>query len=57
MKQYSLFDQPGAKWDTLSQGGHEIIVLPVFPAGMLNEPFVRHLATALRKSIDAAVQR
>src|ERR1700722_9690940 len=56
MKQYSLFDQPGAKWDSLSQGGHDVIVLPVFPAGMLNEPFVRHLATALRKSIDAAVQ-
>ena len=57
MKQYSLFDQPGAKWDALSQGGHEVIVLPVFPAGMLNEPFVRHLATALGKSIDAATQR
>jgi phthiocerol/phenolphthiocerol synthesis type-I polyketide synthase E len=57
MKQYSLFDQPDAKWDALSQGGHEVVVLPVFPAGMLNEPFVRPLAAVLRKSIDDAVPR
>src|SRR5271154_499429 len=55
VKQYSLFDQPTAKWDELAKGGHEIIVLPVYPAGMLNEPFVRHLASALSKSIDAAL--
>jgi thioesterase domain-containing protein/acyl carrier protein len=54
MRQYSIFDHPDAKWDALAQGGHEIVVLPVDPAGMLNEPFVRHLASALSKSIDAA---
>jgi thioesterase domain-containing protein/acyl carrier protein len=57
MKQYSLFDQPAAKWDALAEGGQEIIVLPVYPAGMLNEPFVRHLAAALQTSIDAAVSK
>jgi phthiocerol/phenolphthiocerol synthesis type-I polyketide synthase E len=56
MKQYSLFDRPGAKWDALAQGGHEVIVLPVYPAGMLNEPFVQHLASAIRRSIDAALR-
>lgn len=53
-RQYSIFDYPGAKWDALARGGHEIIVLPVDPAGMLNEPFVRHLASALSTSIAAA---
>jgi phthiocerol/phenolphthiocerol synthesis type-I polyketide synthase E len=57
MKQYSIFDHPAAKWDALAKGGHEIIVLPVDPAGMLNEPFVRHLASALSKSIDAATRK
>jgi thioesterase domain-containing protein len=57
MKQYSLFDQPAAKWDTLAAGGQEIVVLPVYPAGMLNEPFVRHLASAVGKSIDSALRK
>ena len=57
MKQYSLFDQPAAKWDSLAEAGQEIIVLPVYPAGMLNEPFVRHLASALSKSIDSAIRK
>jgi phthiocerol/phenolphthiocerol synthesis type-I polyketide synthase E len=57
MKQYSIFDHPAAKWDKLAEGGHDIIVLPVDPAGMLNEPFVRHLASALGKSIDAATHK
>ncbi len=57
IKQYSLFDQPGAKWDTLAQGGHQIVMLPVYPAGMLNEPFVRLLAAELSKAIDAATGR
>jgi phthiocerol/phenolphthiocerol synthesis type-I polyketide synthase E len=57
MKQYSLFDQPGAKWDSLVEGGQEIVVLPVYPAGMLNEPFVQHLASALRKSIDSTLRK
>jgi phthiocerol/phenolphthiocerol synthesis type-I polyketide synthase E len=57
MKQYGLFDRPDAKWDRLAEGGQHIIVLPVYPAGMLVEPFVRHLASALSKSIDAALHR
>jgi phthiocerol/phenolphthiocerol synthesis type-I polyketide synthase E len=55
--QYRVFDRPDAKWDQLAQGGVEVITLPVYPAGMLVEPFVRHLAVALRRSIDAASLR
>jgi phthiocerol/phenolphthiocerol synthesis type-I polyketide synthase E len=56
MKQYGLFDRPDAKWDQLAEGGQNIIVLPVYPAGMLVEPFVRHLGSAVSKSIDAALR-
>ncbi len=55
LKQYRVFDRPGTKWSDLAQGGEQVVVLPVYPAGMLVEPFVTHLATALKKSIDAAV--
>jgi phthiocerol/phenolphthiocerol synthesis type-I polyketide synthase E len=56
VKQYQVFSKPGLKWDRLAQGGQEVVVLPVYPAGMLVEPFVEHLAGALRKCIDAAVR-
>ncbi len=56
-KQYRMLKKPGAKWDDLAQGGQDVIVLPVYPAGMLIEPFVKHLATALRKSMDDAIRR
>jgi thioesterase domain-containing protein/acyl carrier protein len=55
--QYRVFDRPGVKWDQLAKGGVEVVVLPVYPAGMLLEPFVRHLAVALRRSMDAAMAR
>src|SRR5271157_34077 len=56
-KQYRMFDQPGLKWDELARGGQDIVILPVYPAGMLVEPFVKHLAAALRISMDAAISR
>jgi phthiocerol/phenolphthiocerol synthesis type-I polyketide synthase E len=56
IKQYRLFNKPDAKWDRLAQGGQHVIVLPAYPAGMLLEPFVEHLATALEKSIRDAVR-
>ncbi|MGO9123992.1 MAG: thioesterase domain-containing protein [Terriglobales bacterium] len=55
--QYRVFSKPGLKWDRLAGGGVEVVVLPVYPAGMLVEPFVAHLAVALRRSIDAAMLR
>jgi phthiocerol/phenolphthiocerol synthesis type-I polyketide synthase E len=55
-KQYRMLSKPELKWGQLAQGGQEVVVLPVYPAGMLVEPFVKHLAAALRNSIDSAVQ-
>jgi len=55
MKQYLMFHRPDVKWDRLAQGGQQVVVLPVYPAGMLVEPFVKHLAEALKKAIDQAM--
>jgi thioesterase domain-containing protein/acyl carrier protein len=57
MKQYRLLDQPDAKWESLALGGQNVIVLPVYPAGMLVEPFVQHLAAALNKAIESAIRK
>jgi phthiocerol/phenolphthiocerol synthesis type-I polyketide synthase E len=57
VKQYRVFDKPDAKWDQFAKGGQEVIVLPTYPAGMLVEPFVGHLAVALQKSIDEAIRK
>ena len=56
-KQYRVFSKPDLKWDRLAQEGREVIVLPVNPATMLVEPFIEHLAVALRRSIHAAMLR
>ncbi len=55
--QYRIFNKPDLKWDRLAQGGQNVIVLPVYPASMLLEPFVEHLAAALKQSIDRATDR
>ncbi len=56
-KQYRIFNKPDLKWELFAQGGLEVVVLPVNPAAMLVEPFVEHLAGALRKAMDAAIVR
>ncbi|MHB8499327.1 MAG: condensation domain-containing protein [Candidatus Acidiferrales bacterium] len=56
MVQYARYSSPELKWGQLARGGQEIISLPVYPAGMLLEPFVKHLADALRGAIDRAIQ-
>jgi thioesterase domain-containing protein len=55
LRQYRMFSKPGLKWDQLAEGGEKVVVLPVFPAGMLVEPFVKHLGDALRTAIDEAL--
>src|SRR5271156_3535182 len=57
LKQYRIFNRHDAKWDRLAQGGQQVIVVPSYPAGMLVEPFVQHLAAALEKSIGEAAQQ
>jgi thioesterase domain-containing protein/acyl carrier protein len=54
--QYHVFSKPDLKWDKLALGGQKTIVLPVYPASMLVEPFVTSLATALRSAIDEAMR-
>jgi phthiocerol/phenolphthiocerol synthesis type-I polyketide synthase E len=56
-KQYWMFDKPEYKWKRLAQGGETVVVLPVNPASMLVEPFVEHLANAVRQAMDAAISR
>ncbi len=55
-KQYLVFDKPDVKWNELARGGQQVVTLPVLPAGMLVEPFVGQLATALRKAMDDAMK-
>src|SRR5260221_7493524 len=55
VKQYRMCNKPELKWDRLAQGGQKTVTLPVYPAGMLVEPFVKHLAEALKKCMDDAI--
>jgi phthiocerol/phenolphthiocerol synthesis type-I polyketide synthase E len=52
LKQYRGLHNPDLKWDRLAEGGQEVVVLPVNATSMLFEPFVKHLAAALRRSMD-----
>ncbi len=56
-KQYSMYNKPGLKWEQLALGGQKTVVLPVFPAGMLVEPYVGHLASSLKSAIDEATTK
>lgn len=53
-KQYSFYLECGANWDGIALGPMDVTYLPVYPAGMLLEPFVKDLAVALRAAIDRA---
>jgi len=43
-------------WDKLAAGGLATYQLPVFPAGMLVEPFVQIMAKKLKACIDEALK-
>jgi hypothetical protein len=55
-KQYARYIESSLDWNELALGGQEIVTLPVYPAGMLLEPFVKHLAATLRTAIDKQIQ-
>jgi thioesterase domain-containing protein/acyl carrier protein len=55
VRQYRIFNQPDLKWDEIALGGQTVVTLPAYPAGMLVEPIVRHLAEALKKFLNLAV--
>jgi non-ribosomal peptide synthetase component F/thioesterase domain-containing protein len=56
MRQYAKYRPAENDWSRLALGGHEILTLPVYPAGMLLEPFVRHLADALKATISRTIR-
>jgi len=56
MRQYAKYGPAEGDWSRLARGGHEILTLPVYPAGMLLEPFVKHLADALKTTISRTVR-
>jgi thioesterase domain-containing protein/acyl carrier protein len=56
IRQYARYGGENLKWDQLALGGQKIVTLPIYPAGMLLEPFVKHLAAALSVAIDGAVE-
>ena len=56
MRQYAKYGPAEGDWSRLALGGHEILTLPVYPAGMLLEPFVKHLADALKTTISRTIR-
>jgi non-ribosomal peptide synthetase component F len=52
--QYALYLEPGVNWDGIALGPFDVHYLPVYPAGMLLEPFVKDLAEALQAAIELA---
>lgn len=56
IKEYARYDAPELGFDKLAAGGVEIHELPVYPAGMLVEPFVQLLAEKLKACIHKALE-
>jgi hypothetical protein len=44
-------------WDKLVAGGLEVFCVPSYPAQLVEEPFVRDLATKLRSCISESTAR
>ncbi|MEI6083172.1 MAG: amino acid adenylation domain-containing protein [Verrucomicrobiota bacterium] len=49
---YNFLSDPKMGWGELVTGELDVVELPVNPHAMLVEPFVKHLATALRQRLD-----
>jgi acyl transferase domain-containing protein len=56
VKEYAWYQNSDMGWANLSAKGVEDHVVPVFPAGMLVEPFVEKLAAELKACINRAVE-
>jgi len=56
IRHYACFDGPELGWDKLAAGGLETYDLPVYPRGMLVEPFVKILAEKLKVCINRALE-
>jgi thioesterase domain-containing protein/non-ribosomal peptide synthetase component F len=55
MRQYAKYGPAEGDWNRLARG-YEVLTLPVYPAGMLLEPFVKHLADALKTTISRTIR-
>jgi thioesterase domain-containing protein/non-ribosomal peptide synthetase component F len=55
MRQYAKYRPAEGDWSRLARG-YEVLTLPVYPAGMLLEPFVKHLANALQVAISRTLR-
>lgn len=57
MKEYAWHENTEMAWESLATEGVEVHKLPVYPAGMLVEPFVEMLAAELMACISKAVDK
>src|SRR6266849_2026387 len=56
-RQYARYNGPEMAWDELVAGGLETFCVPSYPAQLVEEPFVRDLATTLRACISESTAR
>ncbi len=52
IRNYSELRSADVGWDKIAQGGVEVSTLPVYPAGMLMEPYVLRLASEMTEAIE-----
>lgn len=50
-KHYAWYDSPEFGWENVAEKGVDVHMLPVYPAGMMVEPFVKRLASDLKNCI------
>ena len=55
-RQYRCFSRAELAWDRLAKDGQRVIILPVNAPAIMVEPFVRHLAEALRNLLQGNEQ-
>ena len=56
VKEYTTNVCPGMDWERVAGAGVDNHRMPVFPAGMMVEPFVKQTAAELRECIDKALE-
>jgi len=56
IKQYTQNDSSDLGWDNIAKEGVDTHIMPVYPAGMMVEPFVQQLAEELKACIDKAIE-
>ena len=56
-RQYRALSKPDLKWDHLARGGQRVVIVPGYPAAMLQEPYVANLAATLATCLDEAIRR